>query len=694
MRQFFKNIKKRILRFFHQGLDAPLDQVISRRIIGFASLVTVFFLIIFFRLVYIQVFSNERYTQLTNDYTSVTQYISAPRGQIFDTNGNVLAKTTVSHNIVYTSPNNMTTDDYLLYADRIVSVFDVKADEFSSSDLKNAYIAYTSLLDTDDPHYGCRHLFSESEWNSIQNGSMTSSKQTQLLYERITDEDIDELSDKEKATYVIYSRMTTVNSSSLQNVILEDINDDDVAYLVEHKTEFPGFDVDFGGWKREYPYGETLSDVLGTVTTSTQGLPSENVDYYLQRGFQYNSPVGASGLELYYNDYLSGVSEESVVTYDSNGLAHKEVTRSAQKGLDLYLTIDIELQEKLDNTLKTVLQREGGTEGREEFNSLFTCMMDPTTGGVLAMSGYTMDLETKEMTYFASGNYVSLVNPGSCIKGATLYMGQSEGVVEPGEVINDAIMNIGGGEFGSYENHGPVNDIQALSVSSNVYMFNIAIRLGGATYEEGQPLVMEDVGQTLDKMRSYFSRFGLGNVTGVDAPGEVSGYMGFGNLPGMTLNYSIGQLDMYTPLQLLQYVSVIATSGSMYQIHLMDRITESNSQNVVEEYPVKLKSTLSNTESLSRIQQGFRACVTDENCGTQINALSQDVAGKTGTAEVGDATTANFVGYAPYENPSVAFACLAPTSAENTQNLKSNICVYNVMPEVLQTYFELYPQDQ
>ena len=68
MRQFFKNIKKRILRFFHQGLDAPLDQVISRRIIGFASLVTVFFLVIFLRLVYIQVFSNERYTQLTNDY--------------------------------------------------------------------------------------------------------------------------------------------------------------------------------------------------------------------------------------------------------------------------------------------------------------------------------------------------------------------------------------------------------------------------------------------------------------------------------------------------------------------------------------------------------------------------------------------------------------------------------------------------
>lgn len=691
MRNFFKTVKGRIRHYFNQGNDQPMEQVISRRILGFASIITIFFLVIFLRLIYIQVFSNERYTKLADDYTSVTQYISAPRGQIFDVNGNVLAKTTVSHNIVYTSPNNLTTDDYLVYAKRIVSVFNVKTNTFDTNDLKDAYIAYTSLLEPDDSHYECRHLFSDTEWESIQNGTMTSSKRTQLLYQRITDDDIDELSEEEQAIYVIFNRMTTSNSSSLQNVILEDISDDDVAYLVEHKTEFPGFDVDFGGWKREYPYGETLSDVLGTVTTSTEGLPSENVDYYLRRGFQYNSPVGKTGLEFYYNDYLSGVSERSVVTYDSNGLAHKEVTRSAQKGYDLYLTIDIELQEKLDNTLKTVLQKEGGTAGREEFNSLFTCMMDPNDGGVLAMSGYTMDLKTKKLTYFASGNYMSLVNPGSCIKGATLYMGQSEGVVKAGEVINDEVMNIGGEEFGSYENHGPVNDVQALSVSSNVYMFNIAIRLGKATYEKGQPLRMEDVGGTLDTMRSYYSRFGLGNKTGVDLPDEVSGYMGTGNLPGMTLNYSIGQLDMYTPLQLLQYVSVIATTGHMYQIHMMSQVTESNSTNIVEAYPTKLKETLENTDSLKRVQEGFRACVVDGNCGNEIKTMAQEVAGKTGTAEVGDATTANFVGYAPYSNPSVAFACSAPTSAENTQNLKSNICVYNVMPEVLKTYFELYP---
>ena len=74
------------------------------------------------------------------------------------------------------------------------------------------------------------------------------------------------------------------------------------------------------------------------------------------------------------------------ITYDSNGLAHKEVTRSAQKGYDLYLTIDIDLQESLDETLSSVLKEHGGTEGRDEFKSLFTCMMDPNSGDVLAMS--------------------------------------------------------------------------------------------------------------------------------------------------------------------------------------------------------------------------------------------------------------------------------------------------------------------
>ena len=117
--------------------------------------------------------------------------------------------------------------------------------------------------------------------------------------------------------------MVAKQSTGQENVVLEDISDDDVAYLVEHKTDFRGFDVDFGGWKREYPYGESLSDVLGSVTTSTQGLPSELSSYYLSKGYQYNASVGKSGLEYQYNDLLAGTPEIAKITYDSKGASAK-----------------------------------------------------------------------------------------------------------------------------------------------------------------------------------------------------------------------------------------------------------------------------------------------------------------------------------------------------------------------------------
>lgn len=674
-----------------QKAKKPTDMIISQRILVLAGVIFSCFFVIFLRLFFIQVISYSDYTEKKDDYTSIKQYVSAPRGEIYDCKGRVLARTVVSHNIVYTSPNNMTEEDYVLYANRIVSVFDIDIDDFTERDKKEAYMTYQTLNDEENSLLTDEEL---EEYTSGAWGSDAESVRYGLIYSRIDDEKLEELSEDELKMCVVYQRMITNYSTGQENVILEDVSDDDVAYLVEHKTEFPGFDVDFGGWKREYPYGETLSDVLGTVTTSTEGLPEEYADYYLQQGYQYNAPVGRSGLEYQYNTLLAGIAEESIITYDSNGLAKKEVIRQAQKGYDIYLSIDVDLQQSLDNTVKTVLQENAGTSRRENFYSLFMCMMDPNTGDMLALSGYQMDPETKQMTYFASGNYLSLVNPGSSVKGATVYMGLSEGVVQPGEVINDEVMNIAGQQLGSYEDHGPVNDIQALEVSSNVYMFHIAIRLGGGVYEEGEPLNITDTEGTFDKMRSYYSMFGLGNVTGLDIPGEVTGYMGVGREPGMLLNYAIGQFDMYTPVQMLQYVSTIATGGRMYQISLMDYATEVNSDEIISVNESKLKSSLpeENNEYLERVQQGFRACVASGNCGTALQEFGVEVAGKTGTAEVNEWTTAAFVGYAPYQNPEVSFACVAPTSSINDQDVAPNICTTEVVPSVLQRYFELYPQ--
>ena len=673
-----------------KSTKTSLDTVIDHRVLVLSGVIFVAFLILFIRLIVIQVVNYNDYTMKKDDYTSIKQYVSAPRGEIYDRKGRVLAKTVISHNIVYTSPNNMSVEDYKVYAKRIATVFDMDLESFSERDKKEAYMTYMTLNDEPNALLTEKEL---KEYTSGVWGSQRESKRYSLIYNRIKEEDIKKLSDEELKMCIVYQRMTTHSSSAQENVILEDVSDSDVAYLVEHKTEFPGFDVDFGGWKREYPYGETLSDVLGSVSTSTEGLPSDYVDYYLQKGYQYNAPVGKSGLEFQYNALLAGVAEEAKITYDSNGLAKKEVIRQATKGNDIYLSIDIDLQQTLDDTVRTTLQEKGGTANRENFFSLFACMMDPNTGDMLALSGYQMDKETKKMTYFASGNYVLLANPGSSIKGATVYMGLSEGVVRPGEIINDDVMNIAGQEFASYKNWGPVDDVRALSVSSNVYMFNIAIRLGGGTYEEEKPLNIPNVQQTFDKMRSYYSMFGLGNITGLDIPGEVTGYMGVGREPGLLLNYSIGQFDMYTPVQLLEYVSTIATGGRMYQPQFLDYVKEVNSEQIISVNEPHLRSELpeQNAPYLQRVQEGFRACVADGNCGA-LKDYDVPAAAKTGTAEVNDWTTAVFVGYAPYENAKVSFACVAPTSSVNSESVSANICSGEVIPPAIKKYFELYPQ--
>ncbi|MCF0105488.1 MAG: penicillin-binding protein 2 [Holdemanella sp.] len=654
-------------------------------------------MIIFIRLFYLQVIKHDSYVEKKDDYTSIRQYVSAPRGEIYDCKGRVLAKTVVSHNIVYTSPKNMSQDDYWLYANRIVEVFGLDEEELTERDKKEAYITFKSLLDYDDPEYAANHLLTEKEQQEYLSGAWGTYAETVrygLLYNRIGDDQMKEMKKTEMKACVIYQRMIANASSGQENVILEDISDTDVAYLVEHKTEFPGFDVDFGGWKREYPYGEALSDVIGSVSTSTEGLPVDYKAYYLQKGYQLNAPVGKSGLEFQYNDILSGIAEESIITYNSKGLAKKEVIREAVKGYDIHLSIDIELQEELDGIIKTTLKEYGGTEKRENFQSLFMIIMDPNDGSVKALSGYHMDLETKEMTYYASGNYNSLINPGSSVKGATVYMGLSEGVIKPGEVIDDKVMNIAGEEFGSFKEHGLVDDIKALSVSSNVYMFNIAIRLAKGTYIPEQPLIVSDVPGTLNLMRQYFTMFGLGNKTGLDVPGEVSGYMSVSSLAGMLLNYSIGQYDMYTPVQMLEYVSTIATDGKMYQPRIMSYVTEVNSEQVVTENPKVLRSVLpeKNKEYLHRVQQGFRHVVSEGNASSALKDMSVEVAGKTGTAEVQEWTTAMFVGYAPFSDPTMAFACAAPTSSINSDEVAANICTTQVVPKIVQKFFELYPQ--
>lgn len=678
--------------------SADYNKTVNQRIKITISVVFCIFVIIFAKLVNVQVIQNKEYTIKLEAYTKKQQVVTPPRGEIFDRNGKVLVTNKESLNITYYPPNNVSSysEKKWQLAQSFAETFKIDASKSTEREWKDYY-----LLVADD---GGNSLLSQDELIKVNNGEISSNELYRMKIERITPELVEKiskeplsdvekqygyLSNAEKKTawpvMMAMERATTQDVS----VIVENASKENIAYLIEHKEDFPGFDVS-ADWIREYPYGSTLRDVFGNV--STRGLDATSKEYYLAQGYALNERVGSSGLELQYEDYLKGTRTINDINYDDqSGIPILTPTTQGKKGYDLQLTIDIDLQIKIDEILQRILEREKDNEYRKNFEKAFVVLMDPQNGDILAMSGQQRTEDGSFIPY-ASGNYLEASPTGSVVKLATLYMGLNEGVVNPGEVILDAPMVFYGPLVKkSAENKGLINDIDAIAKSSNVYMFHIAMRLGGGTYVPNAPLYLPNL-DAYDLFRKYYGMFGLGVETGIDIPYESKGFTGSEKLSGKLLDFAIGQYDSYTPIQLAQFVSTVGTQGVKVRPHFLRQVYEINSDNaVIYQHGTQVINTIDgNLAYLDRIVEGMRQCVSSTFCGSQFKNMDKDFAAKTGTAELNDTyirTNSSVVGFAPSTNPTVSFACFAPDS--NNDKAEINICL-EIMSDVMKEYYKTY----
>ncbi|WP_416330259.1 peptidoglycan D,D-transpeptidase FtsI family protein [[Clostridium] innocuum] len=662
-------------------------KIVNRRIFIFGIIICLIFAVVSVRLVFLQIRNQEDYAAKLENYSSQKQTDSTARGEMVDRNGKVIAKTVSSHNIVYFPPKDTTSEEQWKLAQTFAKDFKVDHKGMTNSDYQDLYM-FLHKDEKGNKDSG-KNLLSEQEKETL-----TAEEQEKKIRSRITMEMVDELADDDiKDAFSVYLSMRKLPNNQ-NKVILEDVDSDSVAKLMENKDKYRGFDVNLGSWKREYPYKDTLRDVLGSITTSKQGVPSELRSYYEAMGYSLTDRVGQSGLEKQYEDLLSGTPRVSEISYDSDGTAIMNETSSGKNGYDLHLTIDVELQKKVDDILEDTLKKYAGTAGREKFKKAIVVLMNPQTGEIYAMSGKYLDEDGKIQNY-SSGAYLDAFASGSVVKGATVYMMLDQGIQTRYSTEQDEEMKIAGTPFKrSFNTYGTVNSIRALVVSSNVYMFKSVIKLAGGNYVYNQPLgITNEMAQkTFKLMRNYYSMFGLGTKTGLDVPNEAQGFTGNTMNPGLLLDYSIGQYDNYTPIQLVQYAATIANGGKKVQPKLVNTATEVNTDYTVYENKTQVLSALPGSkEDLETIQMGFREVVAGEHAIDPIKSLDVQVAAKTGTAEVEDFTNASLVGYAPYDKEAkVAFACSVPESATNDQSVAGNLCAYNIMPEVLKEFFKKY----
>lgn len=679
------------------------NQLLFRLNVLFFSVFLLFSALIL-RLGILQIVYGEEFRREIQRTEEITVNNPVPRGKMYDRNGLVIVDNSARKAITYTNFGT-SQEEMLRVAEKLAELIEVNHDKVQERDKKDFWIRKFPELAVEKVP-----LTQRQEIKSKLTGREYDQKIYALQLERITEEDLADLTEKELETLAIYRSFSRGYAMAPQIVKNEGVTEEEFARVSENLQFLPGVDLTTD-WERTYNFKDTLRTVLGKVSNSDDGVPKENLEYFLARDYSRNDRVGKSYLELQYENVLHGQKAKIKNITDKKGKIIETVpVTEGQSGSDLVLTIDMELQLAIEKIIEEELLKAKKEPNTNLLDRAFVVLMDPHTGEILTMAGKQLvkneETGKQEMHDFALGNIITSYNAGSAIKGATILTGYQRGVISPGTVFFDEPLKIKDTkEKSSWRNLGNVDDVRALRVSSNVYMFKTAIKIGGGHYQYDKPLPLKK--ESFEMIRESFSQFGLGVATGIDLPNETAGYKGSLNDPGLLLDLVIGQYDTYTPMQLAQYVSTIANGGYRIQPRIVKEIREPSMNNeelgpVVEEFQPKILGRLNIEEPwLRNVQEGFRQVMQhwEGTAYKYFGDAKYRPSGKTGTAQAyydgperdkydlpPEVVNLSLVAYAPSENPEVAMAVLVPWAYEGEKGHYAN----NVIGRrVLDKYFAL-----
>jgi len=688
-------MKKKINKYKYYKEKINIEDLIEKRYKILVIIIMIVMAVLLICLFNVQILKNKYYEDQLEELTvTIIEGESTPRGRIYDRNGVLIVDNVSVKTIYYKKQNSITTKKEIEMAYLVSDYIDVDYSKLTDYMLKEFWVLNNKEK--------AQERITEEEWNLLEVRKLTVKDIENLKLERVTKQDLEKYDEKDKEACYIYNLMNKGYYYTEKTIKNKNVSDLEYGKIAEHLDVLPGFNVKLD-WERHYPYGNVFKTILGSVSPSSSGIPYNLKEYYLEQGYSLTDRVGTSYIEYQYEEYLKGTKATYEVNEDGS---YTELTKGS-RGNDIVLTIDIELQKEVEKILEEELINTKNERYTQYFDKSYVIINNPNTGEILAMAG--KQIEKKE-----NGNYIlydytpgvitSSVTPGSIVKGASHIVGYNSGALKINEYRNDACIKIAATPLKcSFREYGNINDVEALKYSSNTYQFLTAINVGGGKYAYNKALVIDE--KAFDTYRNTFAEFGLGVKTGIDLPNESLGYQGTNRLSGLLLDFSIGQYDTYTPIQISQYMSTIANNGNRMQPYLLKAVFDSSkeafSKVIYEKKKKKLNEVNTNQKYINRVKEGFRE-VMNGGTGAGYIDYAYNAAGKTGTAQSfldtdGDGiidtatTTATFSAYAPYDNPEVVFTVISPDVApEDVSYVEMSRVNMRISQKVSKKYFEIY----
>ena len=435
--------------------------------------------------------------------------------------------------------------------------------------------------------------------------------------------------------------------------------------------------------------------ILGTIGPIWQEewSSSEDTGYvgYADKGYSMNDLVGKDGVEKAFESYLRGTDGRRLITTDETGKITGELyTREPQPGGTVALTLDIDLQADVEAALAETISGMIDKDSNERGGA--AAVVSVGTGEVLALASYpTYDLSTFNEDYdeLVNDQRLPMFNratqgiyaPGSTFKMVTAVAALESGIITPSSIIQDR------GIYTYYKDpqpmcwiysqtgstHGRINVSQAITDSCNYFFYEVG-RLTGI--------------RTLD---SYASQFGLGQSTGIEI-GDSSGVLASPEwaeshdqewTDGQTITAAIGQsYNLFTPLQLANYVATLVGGGDHYQAHLLKNVKAYDNSRLLYMYDDEPMNTVEISDStLGAVTRGMHELTVSGSVAYAFENCVVSAGAKTGSAQVGtDIANGVFVAYAPYENPEIAVAIVIEKGG-------SGAALANTAVEIINSWF-------